>query len=327
MANDYVIEVDGISKVYRCGWWKRPRIDALREVSFQVHRGEIFGLLGPNGAGKTTFIKILLGIVRKTRGSATLLGSVAGSRRVRRNVGYLPEQLRIAPHHTAHTALDYYGRLNGMAGSAVRQSRDELLARVGLQEFCKVSVKRFSKGMLQRLGLAQALLHRPQLLILDEPTDGLDPIGRSEVRSILTELRGDGRTVFLNSHLLQEVEMICDRVAVLDQGSLRYVGSVDEATTGIGGTEQIRLKLELQGHETEIRAALDSKVVDKWNETQANRYLLELHMPDQATVDQCVDGLRRAQISIVGLTRQRATLEDAFLKMLTDERTGKEDET
>ena len=325
MANDYVIEVDGLSKAYRYGWWKRRRIDALRDVSFQVHRGEIFGLLGPNGAGKTTFIKILLGIVRKTRGSATLLGSVAGSRRVRREVGYLPEQLRFAPHHTAHTALDFYGRLNGLSRSVIRHVREELLARVGLQEYGKVSVKRFSKGMLQRLGLAQALLHRPQLLILDEPTDGLDPIGRSEVRRILTELREDGRTVFLNSHLLQEVEMVCNRVAVLDQGCLRYVGSIDEATTDIGGTEQIRLKLELLGPEPEIRAAVEAQDVHEWNEIQTNRFGLEVHMADQATVDQCVDQLRRARISIVSLTRQRATLEDAFLKMLTEVRTANED--
>ncbi len=202
----------------------------MQDVSLDVGRGEIFGLLGPNGAGKTTLIKVLLGLVRGSSGAATLLGFPAGDRRGRRTVGYLPEQLRIARHHTARTALQFYGQLHGLDATTIRKRSSKLIDLVGLQGRDVESVKRFSKGMLQRLGLAQAMLHEPELLFLDEPTDGLDPIGRSQVRSVLQQLRDQGRTVFVNSHLLQEVELICDRVSVLDRGRVRYVGTIRDLT-------------------------------------------------------------------------------------------------
>ncbi|MFM7072705.1 MAG: ABC transporter ATP-binding protein, partial [Planctomycetota bacterium] len=224
-----VIEVDGLRKTYREGWIRRRSLEVLKGLSFTVGPGEIFGLLGPNGAGKTTFIKILLGIVRASGGTATLLGHAAGSRRGRRQVGYLPENLRIARHHTGHSALDYYGWLSGLPLRVVRSRASELLPLVGLAQRASDPVSKYSKGMLQRLGLAQALLHDPQLVILDEPTDGLDPVGRSHVRNVLQQLKQRGKTVFVNSHILQEVELICDRVAILDKGLLRYVGPVHEA--------------------------------------------------------------------------------------------------
>ena len=208
MTSAPLISVSGLSKTYVEGWFRRRRLEVLKGLTLEVGQGEIFGLLGPNGAGKTTFIKILLGIVRKTAGSATLIGHPAGSRRSRRLVGYLPENLRIARHHTAVTALNYYGQLNGLSVSQIARRRDELLQTVGLADRAQDSVAKYSKGMLQRLGLAQTLLHDPQLVILDEPTDGLDPVGRSHVRNVLQKLKQEGRTVFVNSHILQEVELV-----------------------------------------------------------------------------------------------------------------------
>jgi ABC-type Na+ transport system ATPase subunit NatA len=201
------IAIHDLEKIYRHGLFGRKKIPALKGVSLEVPPGEVFGLLGPNGAGKTTLIKVLLGIVRKSSGSATLRPAEIA----RRQVGYLPEHHRIPHHLTGDTALEYYGSLSGMSQSEIRRRRPDLLKRVGLATWGKTPVKKYSKGMLQRLGLAQAMIHDPQLLILDEPTDGVDPVGRAEIRDVLSELRRQGKTVFLNSHLLQEVELVCDR--------------------------------------------------------------------------------------------------------------------
>ena len=318
MLDNYVIQVETLTKNYRQNWLRHRVIEALRNVSFGVRRGEIFGLLGPNGAGKTTMVKVLLGIVRKTVGSASLMGYHTGSRKARRHVGYLPEQLRIAPHHTANTALAYYARLSGMSTLLIKQRIEPILDRVGLDDCHRLSVKNYSKGMIQRLGLAQALLHNPQLLILDEPTDGLDPIGRSKVRTILNELREEGCTVFLNSHLLQEVELICDRVAILNRGTLRFVGTIGEATAKMEATRQLHVVIELQGTESVIRKAFATRNLTNWSEIHSNRYSLTVRMEDQKDVDGLVDALRRRGLSIINLAPKRASLEEAFLEMLVD---------
>ena len=228
-----IVDVEDLAKVYRS--WSvtgRRRIEALAGVSLRAHAGEVFGLLGPNGAGKTTLIKSLLGVIRPSAGHASLFGRPAGSSAARQRVGYLPESLRIDPHHTARTALRFYGRLSRMSESEIRPRIDELLELVGLRDRDRESVRRFSKGMCQRLGLAQALMHDPDLLILDEPTDGLDPVGRNDVRKIIERLRDSGKTIFLNSHILQEVELVCTRVAIMSAGRLRGIGTVDELAAG-----------------------------------------------------------------------------------------------
>ncbi|MCA9174271.1 MAG: ABC transporter ATP-binding protein, partial [Planctomycetales bacterium] len=207
-----MIEIQDLEKRYR-GSWFRAGYHALRGVTLDVRPGEIFALLGPNGAGKTTLIKVLLGIVRKSSGEARLLGSPAGHQASRRKVGYLPEHLRLPRHHTAETALALLGKLSGMSNADIHARRDDVLQRVGLSKWADVPLRKYSKGMLQRLGLGQALLHEPELLILDEPTDGLDPVGRRSVRTVLESLRSEGKTIFINSHLLQEVELFCDRIA------------------------------------------------------------------------------------------------------------------
>jgi ABC-2 type transport system ATP-binding protein len=315
MVNDIAIQVENLQKTYRDGLLRRRFLAALKGVSFEVQRGEIFGLLGPNGAGKTTFIKILLGIVRKSGGEAKLLDWPAGNRLARRYVGYLPEDLLIPRHHSGASALEYYGQLNGLSLRQIRARRDEILETVGLAGRERDPVKKYSKGMLQRLGLGQALLHNPDLLILDEPTDGLDPVGRSQVRSILTRLKAAGKTIFLNSHLLQEVELVCDRVAILEKGELLHVGSVKDLA--VRKIEGIELNLEIQGSPDASTAAIGNREIIHSEALEDGHYQLRLRFNDQCEVDACIDDLRRHNVSILSLERHRTTLEDAFLDIVT----------
>lgn len=317
------ISAVGLNKVYSEGLIRRRRFHALKDVSFQVQSGEIFGLLGPNGAGKTTFIKILLGIIRKTAGNATLMGQPAGSQAGRRLTGYLPEHLRIPPHLNAYTALECYGNLSNVPNSVIRKKRDHLLELVGLAGRAKDRCKKYSKGMLQRLGLAQTLLHEPKLLILDEPTDGLDPQARAEMRQIIKRLKSDGVTIFLNSHLLQEVEMICERVAILDRGELRYCGTVSEIgqhVKSLAGSvaEGIRLTLEVAGNPNAIRSSFGSQTFHFESSPNEGLFKVMLQIENQQEIDQLVDSLRQNQVSIHRLVREQVTLEDAFLKLVAN---------
>lgn len=306
------IEVESLRKTYREGIFRPRRVDALKGVTLSVERGTIFGILGPNGAGKTTLIKVLLGIVRKTGGTARLLGFEAGDRRGRVSVGYLPENHRIPRHHTANTALEYYGALSGMPARDIRSRRPELLKLVGLEKWGKTPVREFSKGMQQRLGLAQSMMHDPEMLVLDEPTDGVDPVGRSDMRATLRRLKDEGKTIFINSHLLQEIELVCDRVAILVKGELRREGLVENITQ----RRDAELELTLRGGDQAIRQALKDWNVTEWNVPEAGQVQAVLRIGDQQSVDRCVDGLRRAGISIVELVRRRDTLEEAFLDIV-----------
>lgn len=325
---DPVITVAQLSKSYRSGWFRRS-LPALRNVSFEVQRGEVFGLLGPNGAGKTTFLKILLGIIRKSGGNASLLGFPAGSRQGRRRVGYLPEQLRVPRHLTGETALDYYGRLSGLASSTVRGKRNALFEFVGLGNRGRDATSKYSKGMLQRLGLAQALLHEPDLLILDEPTDGLDPGARAEMRGLIRDLRDRGVTVFLNSHLLQEVEQVCDRVAILNRGELRYCGRVEEIGGFVhgdrGGTWVVTLIVSdptaaQSVLKTGLASANDPAPSIEVGEvtTPDGRAPVSLSVGSQDQVDKAIDCLRSADISIFSLHKQSTSLEEAFLRIVRE---------
>jgi ABC-2 type transport system ATP-binding protein len=323
------IQTQDLTKTYVEGIFRRRRQAALKGVSLEVREGEIFGLLGGNGAGKTTFIKTLLGIVRRTSGDARLLGFPAGDRRGRRLVGYLPENLRVPRHLTGYTALEYYGNLSHIPTSVIKKRRGPLLEKVGLAERGKDPVRTYSKGMLQRLGLAQAMLHDPALFILDEPTDGLDPLARSQVRGFLTELKRQGKTIFLNSHILQEVELVCDRVAILDRGVLKRVAHVAEITSGRGkgelgngdpaslAAELLELHLDLTGNEAAIRQALTGSAIASWQPLSATDFRIVTRVPTQAAVDELIDRLRGAGTSIVGLTRRRVSLEEAYLEIVT----------
>ncbi|WP_153558117.1 ABC transporter ATP-binding protein [Roseimaritima sediminicola] len=321
-----IVTVEDLRKTYRSGLLGRP-LSALRGVSLEVHAGEVFGLLGPNGAGKTTLIKTLLGIVRKSGGRARVFGQPVGTWRSRNRVGYLPENLRVEKHHTARSALHLYGRLSRMSGAEIHRRSEELLGKVGLAGRDRESVRRFSKGMYQRLGLAQALMHDPDLLILDEPTDGLDPVGRSEIRQLLLQLRGEGKTIFLNSHIMQEVEAVCDRVAVMARGTLRGVGSIEELTAHSGPE---RFELVVLGDVERVRAALPDTLastatlsIDPASTTHPTpTCFLQIQCSDAAQIDACVDALRHAGLSIRRLQPPVQTLEDAFFALVDEAHPG-----
>jgi ABC-2 type transport system ATP-binding protein len=218
-----VISTDSLVKQY-------GTIEALKGVSLQVEKAEIYGLLGQNGAGKTTLVKILLGITGATAGEARLLGEPAGTVAIRKAVGYLPEDHRFPEYHTGYSLLDFYGSLLGVSRSERRGRIADMLGMVGLRGRMHYKIRTYSKGMKQRLGIAQSIFHNPEVIFLDEPTDGVDPVGRREIRSILQRLKAEGKTIFLNSHLLSEVELLCDRVGILQSGQMICEGDISTLT-------------------------------------------------------------------------------------------------
>lgn len=318
--SESVIRIEHLSKTYRGGLLGKRSIHALRQVSLETRRGEIFGLLGPNGAGKTTLVKTLLGVIRPGGGSASIFGCPAGSIAARSRIGYLPESLRIDRHHTARSALRFYGGMSGLDRSAIAERVPDLLRLVGLEGRDRESVRRFSKGMYQRLGLAQALIHDPDLLILDEPTDGLDPVGRSEVRRLLIELKQRGKTIFLNSHILQEVELVCDRVAVMAGGRIRGVGTIEELTRRtLQGAVRLELVTDLPVDELQRALASPEELqVERIGDGRIGdgRMRATTVCADQPAIDALVDRVRAAGISIASLVAVRPTLEDVFLSLV-----------
>ncbi len=227
---NFALDLRDVAKTYRSGLLGRSEVRALRGVEMRVHRGEIFGLLGPNGAGKSTLVKILMTVIRPSSCKGTMLGHPVGHKASLRRVGYLPEHHRFPEYLTAGQVLDYFGALSDVPRTDRRKRSGELLDLVGISKWADHKVKGFSKGMRQRLGIANALMMDPELVVLDEPTDGVDPVGRKEIRQVLTRLRDQGRTVFLNSHLLSELEMVCDRVAIMVQGLVTAQGTIDDLT-------------------------------------------------------------------------------------------------
>lgn len=232
-----------LSKTYRTGFWMNKKVGSLNGVSLTVYEGETFGLLGQNGAGKTTLLKTLLGIVRPTSGRATVLGEPLGDRSVKQRIGYLPENPYFYDYLTGWEVLNFTGDLFGIARSQQRKRIPELLDLVGLAQSAakKKQLRQYSKGMLQRIGLAQALINDPDLVFLDEPMSGLDPLGRYQMREIILSLKSQGKTIFFNSHVLSDVEKICDRVALLAQGELIAIGSMQDL---LGTAEHYRVTVK-----------------------------------------------------------------------------------
>lgn len=284
------ITATSLSKTYVVPWTRR-RVDALRDVSLEVPAGSTFGLLGPNGAGKTTFVKILLGMTQPTAGSARLLGARVDDFRARRRVGYLPEGGRFPVYHTGESLLVFHGQLAGLQGSALQSRVDELLELVSMSQWKKVRLSRYSKGMVQRIGLAQAMLNEPDLLMLDEPTDGVDPVGRAEIREILDRLNSKGVTVFLNSHILAEVALFCRQVAILHRGMLQVQGDVASLTRKTG----YRLSWRESGAEAAASPAQEE-------------------FPDIPALNQAIDRLRGRGDLVVGVERCQSSLEQVFLR-------------
>lgn len=300
-----VVAVERLGKVYRS--WRR-RLVALEDVSLTVQPGEAFGLLGANGAGKTTLIKILLGLTRATRGTVRLRGADPREARARRLTGYLPEGHRFPGYLTGEGALRLFGRLAGVDEERLRRRIPELLEIVGLADRGRDRIGRYSKGMTQRLGLAAALVDEPEILFLDEPTDGVDPVGRRHIRDLLLHVRQRGTTVFINSHLLSEVERTCDRVGILDRGRLVRLGGVEELTRG-----GHRFRIRLAGEPPPAWPPLAVPNVTVY----ANNGSVELELDSLATLNRVVDELRARSLIIAEVSPLRAALEDVFVAAVT----------
>jgi len=281
---------------------------ALQGLTLEVPPGEIYGFLGPNGAGKTTMIKLLIGLIAPTVGGGTILGHPLGSVDARRRLGFLPESPYFYEYLRGEELVHYYGRLFGLPDGVRRQRVENLLTLVGLWEHRRLSVRKYSRGMLQRLGLAQALINDPDLVILDEPAGGLDPIGRREMRDILLHLRERGKTVFLSSHILAEVETVCDRVAILHQGRLVAVGRIGELLS-----ESREMELTVHGVDGSLTQRLQRiPGVTVRHGTDATVVVL----PEQRLVYQAIDLVRETGGQIVSLGAKRERLEDLFVKLV-----------
>ncbi len=297
---EFAIETDSLRKEF-------DENVAVRGLTLQVGSGEVFGFLGPNGAGKTTSIKMLLGLVAPTAGSATLLGAPLGDRATRARIGFLPEHFRFHDWLSASEFLNLHGQLYGMAAARLRHRIDELLDLVGLTPFRDKQLRAFSKGMLQRIGLAQALLNAPALVFLDEPTSGLDPVGRRLVRDIIADLRARGTTIFLNSHLLSEVEITCDRVAFIKHGE---VLRVSELKTLVSGATSVTIRAN--GFTPETLAGLG-----KWGkDIRADSNQVTLTVADETALPAIVRYLVAQNVEVYALMPQRLSLEDLFIQVV-----------
>jgi ABC-2 type transport system ATP-binding protein len=301
-----VVEIRSLKKVFRVGFWGR-RVTAVDGLSLEVQRGEVFGFLGPNGAGKTTTIKMLMGLIYPSGGTATLFGRPIGDPAAKMKVGFLPESPYFYDYLTSREFLRFYGHLFGLLGATLEKRIDELLDLVGMTHARDLQLRKFSKGMLQRVGIAQALINDPELVILDEPMSGLDPIGRKEVRDLVLRLKESGKTVMFSSHILHDAELLCDRVAMIMKGRLVACGHVSELMAG-DTTHEVEMVIDrLLPEALERIRPLASKVV-----LQGERVMAVL--TSQQSVDQALDVIRSAKAKLVALTPHKASLEDLFIR-------------
>jgi ABC-2 type transport system ATP-binding protein len=301
---NYAIETENLTKVFSTRWPRRA-LTAVDHISLRVPTGSTYGLLGPNGAGKTTFVKMLLSAAHPTSGRAIVFGRDSREPAARAPIGYLPENHRFPTYLTGWDMLDFYGALSGMTSSERRRRIPELLAQVGLDERAHhLRLGKYSKGMLQRVGLAQALMHAPRLLVLDEPSDGVDPVGRRQIREVLQALEQQGVTIFLNSHLLAEVELFCREVAIIQKGKLALSGTVLELTSGSG------YRLELIGTPETLETELRSRA----RAASAADGTLSLLFATREQANQALDLARTNQCEVETFGRTRSTLEEVFMK-------------
>jgi ABC-2 type transport system ATP-binding protein len=298
------IEILDLEKTYNVGFWRKKPKCALRPLQLSVEEGEIFGFLGPNGAGKTTTLKLLMGLVFPTAGSARILGMDINDPRMKAQIGFLPEQPYFYDYLTATELLDYYAQLSGVAAKERGRRVSEVLAQVGLPDAGGVQLRKFSKGMLQRVGIAQAILHDPKVIFFDEPMSGLDPMGRREVRDLMEELKQRGKTVFFSTHILSDAESLCDRVAILHLGELRGVGAVEDLTSGVEG------KVEIVWQGNSVPASLKTLAAE-CHITDTVRAVLP-----EANQDAAIDALRREGLRIISVIPVRTSLEDYFVRKL-----------
>ena len=309
------IETKTLSKDYVLSFCK-GKVRALTELDLMINKGTIFGLLGPNGAGKTTLVKLLLQIIYPTYGNAKLLGEDINNYHLKKRIGYLPEDHKYPPYLSGGDVLKFFGKLSGLNGINLDKRIDELLELVKLSKWKKAKVKTYSKGMMQRLGLAQSLINDPELIFLDEPTDGVDPIGRKEIRDILLELKSRSKTIFLNSHLLSEVELITDRVGILNKGKLLREGTVKELTE-----RKEEYKLILSDELPEINKYADDNLIITKNHDGS----YSVKVDDIRTMNILVDKLRDDNILIQEIVLQKNTLEEMFISLINQEEKGGEE--
>lgn len=299
------IEILGLEKTYSVGFWRKRPKRALCPLHLQVEEGEILGFLGPNGAGKTTTLKLLMGLVYPTAGSARILGMEINDPRMKAQIGFLPEQPYFYDYLTARELLAYYGQLSGVPARERSRKVDEVLHRVGLPEAAGLQLRKFSKGMLQRVGIAQAILHEPKVVFLDEPMSGLDPMGRREVRDLMEQLKLQGKTVFFSTHILSDAEALCDRVAIIHLGELRGVGAVADLTASVHG------KIELIWEGTLAPTSIKGLGAECHVSGDTVRAILPEEKQDAA-----LDALRRERLRLISLVPVRASLEDYFVEKL-----------
>ncbi|MCH2132244.1 MAG: ABC transporter ATP-binding protein [Phycisphaerales bacterium] len=301
MTGTPVIAVDDVHKTFK------RRVHALRGVTMRVHDGEIFGLLGPNGAGKSTLVKILMTVIRPTRLGGTLLGRPVGHKPTLSQVGYLPEHHRFPKYLRAEEVLDYFAALCSVPKRDRRIRIGEMLELVGMSEWRRHRVGEFSKGMLQRIGIAQAMMNDPKVLLLDEPTDGVDPVGRREIRDLLIRLRAQGRTIFINSHLLSELEMVCDRVAIMVKGRVSMEGTIDDLTA-----DSQRYEITATGPAPELPGEVTVQSLED--------NLVKLCLPGTSpkSVQPIIDRLRAADSTIHSVKPVRESLEDLFMRAIDE---------
>lgn len=301
------IEIQNLTKKYR-NIVGGGTFTAVNDLSISVEEGQIFGFLGPNGAGKTTTIKMLLGLIFPTGGTASLLGRPIGEISVKYDISYLPESPYFYDYMTGPELLDFYGRLFGLDEKTRRQRTEKLIDEVGLAHATGRTLRQYSKGMLQRIGLAQSLINDPKLLFFDEPTSGLDPVAHIDIRNLILRLKEEGKTIFLSSHQLSDVEMVCDRVAIIHKGTLRTTGHVADLLTG----SQVRIvTLGLSPEAVKQVTAIAEKVDDEDGQ-------FTMWESDEEKVNQLVDVIRGAKGRIVSLTPERRSLEDLFIETVRE---------
>jgi ABC-2 type transport system ATP-binding protein len=306
-----VVEIDNLTKDYEVGFVRKRKVRALDSLSLTVNQGEIFGFLGANGAGKTTTLKLLMSLIFPTAGSARVLGSDIADVSMHSRIGYLPENPYFYDYLTALEFLNYCGQIFGFPKSARNLRSRELLKRVRLDESkWNTQLRKFSKGMLQRVGLAQALVNNPEVVFLDEPMSGLDPIGRREVRDLIASLRQEGKTVFMCSHILSDIEVLCDRVAILRGGRLAQVGSLEELRQKTAGRNQVEVVLS-GANEEMLRRELPGGDAFLLTSTPAG---LRLELRDERDVDSVITALRKTGGKLVSVQPLKQSLEELFLE-------------
>ncbi|RMH24039.1 MAG: ABC transporter ATP-binding protein [Planctomycetota bacterium] len=301
------IQLTGVEKVYK------GRVHALRGVDLTVHPGEIFGLLGPNGAGKSTLVKILMTVIRPTKCQGTVLGNPVGDRQTLARIGYLPEHHRFPGYLKGRQVLEFFAAMSGVPRQTRRKRSSQLLELVGMSEWADKKVGGYSKGMRQRVGIAQALMNNPDLVLLDEPTDGVDPVGRREIRTILARMKDEGRAVFLNSHLLSELEMVCDRVAIMVQGKVLRQGTIEELTEGKRGYAISGAEPFTEEHHTLIRSVTDGL------EVTFESHRTTVLTSDPARIQPVIDALRARGVVLAAVNPMRPTLEDLFMETVASD--------